>query len=196
GGGRAVGPQVAALVMAPPHLRTPDSKTAWMHVLASHQERRIAAMIWPERYRNKEAFQGTVGTRLIGAGGLVGVGEERAALLIKVNALPEPHNDMVASVVGLRWGVVGIWTLLSLYFILVLSFLLVAARSKDPVARLACVGFAAIVSTQVAVNVGMNIGLVPIIGITLPFVSYGGSSLLTMYAMLGLTLNFASRRPQ
>ena len=73
------------------------------------------------------------------------------------------------------------------------TMLAVAARSKDPFAQLSCVGFAALIFTQVVVNIGMTLGLLPIIGITLPFLSYGGSSLLASFAMIGLTMNFASR---
>lgn len=191
----AVGLNVGIILLDPPHLRTSTSNTEWMHVMASHQERRIAAMVWPERYADTDAFQQIVGTRLVGAGGFTGVGKERAKLLTEMNGLPEPHNDMITSVIGLRWGLMGMVVLLSLYFLLALSFLTVAARSKEPMARLACVGFTAIVCAQVVVNVGMNLGVVPIIGITLPFISYGGSSLLAMFAMIGLALNFASRRP-
>ena len=186
---------IGVILADPPHLRSPDSSLEWAHVLAPHQERRIAAMVWPERYARTDAFQQIVGTRLLGAGGITGVGEERARLLVDVHGLPEPHNDMIASVIGLRWGLSGLAAVLGLYLILVLSFLNVAAKSKDPVARLACVGFAAMIFTQVTVNAGMNVGLLPIVGITLPFLSYGGSSLLTMFAMVGLVLNFASRRP-
>lgn len=186
---------IAVIVFDPPHRQTADSKTQWMHVMASHQEKRIAAMIWPERYKNREAFQQIVGTRLVGAGGITGVGEERARVLVSANGLPEPHNDMICSVIALRWGWFGMLILLGLYTILILSFLLVAGRSKDPLARLTCAGFAAMIFSQVTINVGMNLGLLPIIGITLPFVSYGGSSLLATFAMLGLVLNFGSRRP-
>src|SRR5690606_7004946 len=100
--------------------------------------KRIAAMMWPERYRHREAFQGLVGTRLVSAGGITGVGEERARVLVRANGLPEPHNDMICSVVALRWGLMGLCVLLGLYVVLILSFLLVAGRSKDPLARLAC----------------------------------------------------------
>ena len=72
---------------------------------------------------------------------------------------------------------------------------MVAARSKDPFARLVVVGFAALLLAQVAINIGMSLGLAPIIGITLPLVSYGGSSLVVTYAMLGLVVNFAVQRP-
>jgi len=84
---------------------------------------------------------------------------------------------------------------LTLYGLLCGSFLMIAGRSKDPLAQLSCVGFAGMIFTQVVINVGMNLGLLPVTGITLPFISYGGSSLVATFIMVGLALNFASRRP-
>ncbi|RMD82429.1 MAG: hypothetical protein D6820_03720, partial [Lentisphaerae bacterium] len=84
---------------------------------------------------------------------------------------------------------------LGLYFVLISSMLLTAARSKDPLAQLSCVGFAGMIFTQATINIGMNLGILPVTGITLPLISYGGSSLVATFAMIGLTLNFASRRP-
>ena len=86
--------------------------------------------------------------------------------------------------------------MLALYTLLVGSILTVAARSKDPFARLSCVGFAGLIFTQASINIAMTVGLMPITGITLPFISYGGSSLLFTFIMVGLVINFASRRPQ
>jgi cell division protein FtsW (lipid II flippase) len=188
---------VAAIVIDPPHLRTdgqgklPDAT----HVLASHQEKRIAALIWPDHYEDREAYQQIVATRLIGAGGSIGTGG-RAGLLIEHNHLPEPHNDMIYAVIAHRWGALGGLGVLMLYVMLVGSMLVVAARSSDPFARLACVGFAGMIFSQAAINIGMTIGLLPVTGITLPLISYGGSSLLFTFVMIGLTLNFASRRPR
>ena len=84
--------------------------------------------------------------------------------------------------------------MLGLYTLLIGSMLAAAAASKDPLGRLSCVGFAGIFFAQAVINIGMTVGVLPITGITLPFVSYGGSSLLFSYIMVGLVLNFASRR--
>jgi cell division protein FtsW (lipid II flippase) len=84
---------------------------------------------------------------------------------------------------------------IGLYMLLVLSFMLIAMRASDPFCRIATVGFAGLLFTQAVINIGMTIGLLPITGITLPFISYGGSSLMTTYAIIGLVVNFASRPP-
>lgn len=176
-------------------LWAPDS----VQILKPHQRDRIVAMVGliqgDTRYNDNEAYQADKAMTLIGAGGVMGYGRERASTIIMHNRLPHDHNDMIFAVVVNRWGLLGAWAVLGLYLVMVGSMLLVAARSKDPFARLACIGFAASLFTQASINIGMHVGLVPITGITLPFVSYGGSSLLATFAMIGLTLNFGSRRP-
>ncbi|HEX7010832.1 MAG TPA: FtsW/RodA/SpoVE family cell cycle protein [Phycisphaeraceae bacterium] len=190
----AVALNVAVIYLDPPHDRRGG---AWdyAHVLAPHQERRVAAMIWPDRYAKRDAFQPLVAQRLIGAGGLIGVGKERARTLVRFNRLPEPHNDMIFAVIVNRWGLLGGGAVLGLYLVLLSSFFLVAARSKDPFARLVCVGFGGMIFAQAMINIGVAVGLVPTTGITLPLVSYGGSSLVATFTMIGLMLNFACRRP-
>ncbi len=168
--------------------------------LKPHQQDRIRSMLalasGDDRYNQTSAFQQSKAMTLIGAGGVAGYGEERSAVILEYNRLPEDHNDMIFAVIVNRWGLLGALLTLSLYAVLVLGVLLVAARSKDPFARLSCVGFAGMIFTQATINMGMTVGLLPITGITLPFISYGGSSLLFSYAMIGLVMNFASRRPQ
>lgn len=167
----------------------------WMHVLEPHQEVRIASMIWPQKYANTAGYQQDVATRVIGAGGLTGYGPSRARTILHFNRLPYDHNDMIFAVIVDTWGLVGALVVLGLYLMFISSCVMVASRSRDPFVRLACVGFAAMIFTQAAINVCVTIGLLPITGITLPFISYGGSSLASTFAMLGLVLNFASRRP-
>ena len=173
----------------------PDS----MQLLRAHQRARIKATIsqakGETRYLDDVGFQQDKSLTLAGAGGLRGVGGERAATLIHFNRLPEDHNDMIYTVIANRWGWVGGATVLGLFGLMIGSMLVVAARTKSPFSRLAVVGFAALLFTQMTINVGMAIGLLPIIGITLPLVSYGGSSLAATYALVGLVMNFAVEKP-
>ncbi|MEX0655035.1 MAG: FtsW/RodA/SpoVE family cell cycle protein [Phycisphaeraceae bacterium] len=166
-----------------------------MRLLKPHQEARIAAMLWPERHRDREGYQQHVAMTIAGAGGVTGVGAAQTTTLLKFNHLPENHNDMIFAVIVNRWGLLGGVAMMGLYVVLLSSFFLVAARSKDPFARLVCVGFGGLIFSQAAINVAVTVGLAPITGITLPFVSYGGSSLVAAFVMVGLVLNFASRRP-
>ena len=172
----------------------PDS----MQLLRPHQRARIISLIsatqGDTRHIDDTGYQQHKSMTLAGSGQLTGYGSDRSPVIVNYNKLPEDHNDMIFAVIVNRWGFVGALGTLSLYGVLVCSFLLTAARSKDPFARLSCVGFAGLLFMQMAINIGMNIGLLPIIGITLPFVSYGGSSLVATFLMIGLVLNFALQR--
>jgi cell division protein FtsW (lipid II flippase) len=167
-------------------------------VLKPHQKTRIVALI--RQYQGDTAsaqdinFQSYTAQNLIGAGGADGLAAERSRALVTFNRLPERHNDTIFAVVVNRHGFVGGVGLLLLTGLWVGAALAASAVCRTPQGRLICVGFAAFVATQMVVNVGMNIGLVPIIGITLPFVSYGGSSLLTVWLMTGLIMNVALHR--
>ncbi len=184
----AVALNVAAIYMLPES----------MQLLRPHQRARIVSLIshsqGDTRYIDGTGYQQYKSMMLAGSGRAAGYGGDRSAVIVGHNKLPEDHNDMIFAVIVNRWGLAGALGTLALYGVLVGSFLLTAARSKDPFARLACVGFAGLLFMQMAINIGMNIGLLPIIGITLPFVSYGGSSLVATFLMIGLVLNFALQR--
>jgi len=167
----------------------------WLHLLAPYQEKRIASMLWPSQYKQHEGRQQRLSMRLIGAGQIVGYGAADSAIIVRHNYLIFDHTDMIYAVIVNRWGLLGGLTVLALYLLLIFSFLAVAATSKDPFARLSIVGFVGLLATQMVINIGMAIGLLPVIGITLPFVSYGGSSLLASFIVVGLILNFAWRPP-
>ncbi|QNN24284.1 rod shape-determining protein RodA [Planctomycetales bacterium ZRK34] len=168
-------------------------------LLKPHQKARIVAMIrqvqGDTRLRNTTGFQSYKAITATGAGEVTGYGKDRAEVILKFNALPEAHNDMVFAVICARWGLVGGVIVLGLYLLLIASMLAVAALNKDPFARLMVVGVTTIIFTQVMVNVGMTVGLLPITGMTLPLISYGGSSLVATFVMIGLALGAASRRP-
>lgn len=170
-----------------------------MQILRPHQQARIVSMVslaqGDTRFIKSSAYQQDKAMTLVSAGGLTGYGAERSGTIVKFNKVPEIHNDMIFAVIANRWGAFGVFGVLGLYLMLIGSFILTAARSKDPLAQLSCVGFAGMIFTQIVINIGMNLGLLPITGITLPFISYGGSSLVSTFTMIGLVLNFASRRP-
>lgn len=163
--------------------------------LQPHQKQRIvglAAQITGDTTRADDInFQSVTAQNLIGSGGLTGRPDPAARALVRYNSLPEAHNDMVFAVVVARFGMLGGLALIALYTLWLAGALLTAACCKEPMGRLIAVGLAAFVAAQVVVNIGMNLGLLPIIGITLPFVSYGGSSLLTSWLMAGLVLSCA-----
>lgn len=168
-------------------------------LLKPHQKARIVAVVsqvqGDTRHRDDIGFQGFKAQTLVGAGKLTGHDADFAQDLVRFNALPEAHNDMIFAVITTRWGLLGAAGLLGLYLVLVLSGLLAAAVNRDPFARLIGVGVVTFLFTQMFVNIGMTVGVLPITGMTLPFVSYGGSSLVANFMMIGLLLNIAARRP-
>ena len=168
-------------------------------ILKPHQKSRIQAMFaqmtGDDQYKQTIGFQADRAKTLVGAGGFLGAGKQKAAALVHYNHLPEEHNDMVFAVICCRWGVLGALATWGLYLIFIVGGLLTSARCRDPFGRLVGVGLVTVLFTQMIVNTGMTIGLLPITGMTLPFVSYGGSSLVVAWMMVGLLLNIAMRRP-
>jgi rod shape determining protein RodA len=129
----------------------------------------------------------------IGSGGLMGVGYLGGSQT-NLDFVPEQHTDFVFTVVGEEFGFAGAVVLLSLYGLLLWRALRVAMLSRDPFGTYLAAGIASMFALQMFVNVGMNVGIMPITGIPLPFVSYGGSSLLLNFAAVGLLLNVHMRR--
>ncbi len=166
--------------------------------LQPHQKDRIQAIIYQikgdDRYINDIGYQGHKAMTLVGAGGITGTGASLARDLIQSNRLPEEHNDMIFAVIACRWGFIGTLIVWGLFALFALGGLLTAILCRDPFGRLVAVGFIAVMFTQMIINTGMTIGLLPITGMTLPFVSYGGSSLLTAWLMAGVLFNIALRR--
>lgn len=166
-------------------------------VLKPHQKDRIVGLIKQfkgDRSSDRDInFQGETAQMLVGAGGINGIESEKSRALVRFSALPERHNDMVFSVVANRLGFKGVAAILGLYFVWAVGAFLVAAGTPDPFGRLMCVGLTTFVLTQAFVNIAMNVGLMPIIGITLPFLSYGGSSMVTVWMMTGMIFNVSVR---
>ena len=168
-------------------------------MLRPHQRDRIEAM-WAQfrgddQFENDIGYQGARSIMLVGAGGVTGVGRETAGSMLKWNHLPEEHNDMIFAVICTRWGILGAIATWCLYGLILLGGLMTAAICRDPFGRLVAVGLAVALLAQMVINTGMTIGLMPITGMTLPFVSYGGSSLVTAWIMIGLIFGVSLRRP-
>ncbi|MFM9958868.1 MAG: FtsW/RodA/SpoVE family cell cycle protein [Phycisphaerales bacterium] len=169
-------------------------------LLRKHQVDRIQAVLdmasGDDRFADDRGFQGRQAVTLVGAGGWGGHTDDRSRALVYFSKLPEARNDMVFAVFANRFGFVGVFGLLTLYSAWVLGALWVAGRCKDAFGRLVVVGFTAIVATQALINLGETMGLLPITGMTLPFVSYGGSAMLIGFVMVGLIFSIGMRRPE
>ena len=119
----------------------------------------------------------------------------RRGPFIKYNFLPERHNDFIFAVIAHQWGFWGCLGLLGIYVLVVSCGLEIAANNTDPFGRLLAVGIVALFVVEVLINVGMTVGLMPITGLTLPLVSYGGSSLVVSMVSVGLLINVGRCRP-
>lgn len=138
-------------------------------------------------------YQGIQGLYAIASGGWfgTGLGEGRA----KWNYLPNPETDFIFAIIGEELGLIGTLVVLGLFGLLAYAGLRIARRVKDPFMRLAAAGATAWLVVQAIVNIGAVIGVLPITGIPLPLVSYGGSALIPTLVVLGMLLSFAKREP-
>jgi len=181
---------LAAAVIAP---------LGYLVALKPYQRARIDAIVaqvkGDDRYETTIGFQGWRAMRLVGAGGVLGNDRERARALVEFNKLPEEHNDMVFAVVACRFGLVGAAAVLAAYGLFAFGAFSMAMLARDGFTKLVAVGIGALLFAQMTVNIGMTIGLLPITGVTLPFTSYGGSSLLSCWALTGILLSIGIRPP-
>jgi cell division protein FtsW (lipid II flippase) len=150
-----------------------------------------------KRWKNDWGFHLIRSKYAIASGGInggTGYGFRRGPF-IKYGFLPERHNDFIFAVIAHQWGFWGCLVLLGLYVIIVSCGLEIAVNNTDPFGRLLAVGIVAMFVVEVLINVGMTVGLMPITGLTLPLVSYGGSSLLVSMGSIGLLNNVGRSRP-
>lgn len=129
----------------------------------------------------------------IGSGGFFGKGW-LAGTQSQLNFLPERHTDFIFSVVGEEWGFFGAALLITVYFLLFRRGLVIAAGTRNMYGKLLATGLITMLGVQVFVNIAMTMGFMPVVGLPLPFMSYGGSSLWTSLIAIGLLLNVGMRR--
>jgi rod shape determining protein RodA len=137
-------------------------------------------------------FQQEQAVIALGSGGFSGKG---AGVLPVGRAIPEAHNDMIFALIGEQFGFIGVAVTLAAYLVLFTTGVEIAAATREPFGRLVAVGTVALLAAQTFVNVTVALRLMPVTGITLPFVSYGGSSLLASFVAAGLLLNIGQNRP-
>ena len=159
-----------------------------------HQRNRIQVLFDPTvdpdgvtvRYHAVRSMRSLTGGGWFGQGLFDGIRTQNGEL-------PAQHTDFIFSAIGEELGFFGCMLVLVLEFLIIARCIYVGNRSQDYMRRLVCYGAASALIFQVCVNVGMCIGVAPVIGLTLPFISYGGSSLMTLYAMLGLVSGVHAR---
>jgi rod shape determining protein RodA len=153
-------------------------------VLHDYQKERLTAFLKPSENPADQGYQQNQSRIAIGSGEKAGRGDE--ATQTKLNFLPEHHTDFIFAVVGERWGFIGAAFVLSMYALVIWRGLRILTVSKNLFGAIVAGGIVAMLMFQVFVNVGMNIGIMPITGIPLPLFSYGGSSVLTTFLAVGL----------
>lgn len=162
---------------------------AWVFLLDNIQKERFLALVYPELYPDV-IYQQQRGMTAMGSGGITGQGLFQGTLTQTPNAIPEAENDMIFTVVGEELGLVGCFIALFLLTAIVIRIATTGKHDKIGNTKIMCYGVAAMIGGQVIINVGMCLMLLPVIGITLPFFSAGGSSNLCIYIAIGLILSF------
>ena len=165
----------------------------WSFVLRPYQKLRLTAFLNPEDHVRGGAYQTLQSLIAVGSGGVTGRGYMEGTQG-PLGFLPERHTDFIFAVVCEDFGFVGGALLLALYAYLICALAQIASQTRDMEGRLLVTGVAAIILVQVAVNVGMALGVAPVTGLTLPLVSYGGSSMVAAMFGFGLAASVARSR--
>ncbi|MBI3333517.1 MAG: rod shape-determining protein RodA [Candidatus Omnitrophica bacterium] len=181
-------PRVIGLMLAAGALLAPF---AWGR-LADYQRSRLLVFLNPSLDPLGAGYTVVQSKIAIGSGRLWGKGW-LAGTQNQLNFLPERHTDFIFSVVGEEWGFLGTTFCLALFGLLFYRGILIATQTRDPFGRLLVVGLVAMLATHLVVNTGMTLGLMPVVGLPLPFFSYGGSWLLTSLTTVGIILSIGIR---
>ncbi|HIY76095.1 MAG TPA: rod shape-determining protein RodA [Candidatus Sphingobacterium stercorigallinarum] len=166
---------------------------AYENLLQSHQRNRIDVILGKMHDPRGQGYNLNQSMIAIGSGQLLGKGYLQGTQT-KYNFVPEQSTDFIFCTVGEEWGFVGAVVLISLYIILLVRLVNIAERQRTAFARIYAYGVASILFFHFFINIGMTIGIVPVIGIPLPFISYGGSSLWSFTILLFILLRFDSSR--
>ncbi|MBO8126183.1 MAG: rod shape-determining protein RodA [Firmicutes bacterium] len=169
------------------------SPLIFFYVLKDYQRNRIIVLINPYSDPVGAGYNVIQSMIAIGSGRLWGKGLFSGSQT-QLNFVPEHHTDFIFSVIGEEFGFIGGLFVLAAYFLLLWRGLVVSYTAKDRYGSLVAAGVVSMLFTHVLINIGMNMGIMPVTGIPLPFLSYGGSSLLTNMVGIGLLVNIYGRR--
>ncbi len=188
--------KILAVIMIGTCLYTYSVSYIFNNVLEKHQRDRINVILGKEL--TKEARRGVAynlnqSKIAIGSGGIIGKGYLQGTQT-RYNYVPETSTDFIFSAIGEEWGFLGSLVLMAVYVTMLIRLLLLAERQRSPYGRVYIYSVVAIIFTHVVINIGMTIGLLPVIGIPLPLLSYGGSSLLSFTFMIATALKLDSER--
>jgi len=160
---------------------------AWIFVLAPYQKDRIIDFIEPGQDILGSGYNSFQSKITVGSGQLLGKGLGYGTQS-RLEFLPEHETDFIFAAFAEEWGFVGAFIILLLYTILLWRLVSLSSRARNNTARLITLGAVWYLGTHIIINIGMNIGIFPVTGVTLPFMSYGGSHLLAEWSMIGLVM--------
>jgi rod shape determining protein RodA len=165
----------------------------WMYLLHGYQKQRVLTFLNPQNDPLGAGYHTIQSQIAIGSGGIFGKGYMNGSQA-QLEFLPERSTDFIFAVIGEEWGLVGCIVLMALYLLVIGRGLYIAAQAQDTFTRLMAGGLSLLFSVYVFVNSGMVAGLLPVVGVPLPLVSYGGTSLVTLMAGFGILMSIHSRR--
>lgn len=171
----------------------PTIYLGWHYFLRDYQKNRVLNFINPERDPLGTGYHIIQSKIAVGSGGLFGKGFTLGTQT-QLRFLPEQHTDFAFSVFAEEWGFIGCLTLLLLYLFLIFWGLHIAGRCNDRFGSLMAVGVTAMLFWHTIINIGMVIGVFPVVGVPLPLFSYGGTSMITSMIGVGILLNISMRR--
>jgi len=176
---------VAAVLVA----ATSDS----LDILEKHQKKRIMAFFYPEEATKDDRYQAYQSEIAVGSGKTSGKGFGESTQT-QFRFLPEQHTDFVFSVWAEEWGFTGCLVVLGAFLFWIVQMINVASSARERFGVLVAIGITAMIFWHAAINIGMVIGVLPVVGITLPLWSYGGSSVLVIMACMGILMSISLRR--
>jgi rod shape determining protein RodA len=163
------------------------------NVLKPHQQKRVNILLGMESDPRGYGYNVNQSKIAIGSGGFLGKGFLNGTQT-KLDFVPEQSTDFIFCTIGEEWGFIGTTVLIILFTLLLLRIIFLAERQRSAFSRIYGYGVAAIIFAHFAINIGMTIGLTPVIGIPLPFFSYGGSSFLTFSILLFILIRLDASR--
>ena len=163
--------------------------------MASHQKDRIELFLGLKEDPNGEDYNRNRAMAAVGSGGFLGKGYNKASVSsVESNHVPESETDFIFCPFAEDWGFVGVFILVSVYMFVLMRIIVIAERQRSVFNRVYAYAVGMILFYHFAINIGMNIGFAPVIGIPLPFFSYGGSSMMSFSMMLFILLKLDSQR--
>ena len=156
---------------------------------SDYRTERFISFLDPWKYANDEGYQLVHSLYALGSGGLFGVGLGNSKQ--KALYMPEPHNDFIFSIIGEEVGLIGCIFVIAIFVVLIVSGIKVASRAKDRYGKLLATGIISVIAVQAIINIAVVTGSMPVTGVPLPFISYGGTSLVFNLAAMGVLLNIS-----